>query len=46
MVQEASNPQFRQQVEWELNALSVADLIVFYFDPATRSPITLLELGL
>ena len=45
-IQEASNPQFRQQVEWELNALSVADLIVFYFDPATRSPITLLELGL
>lgn len=44
--QRASNPQFREQVEWELNALAMSDLIVMYFDPATKSPITLLELGL
>jgi hypothetical protein len=45
-VQEASNPQFAQQVNWELDALEYSDLIVFYFDPNTKSPITLMELGL
>lgn len=37
---------FREQVEWELEAQERADLIVFYFAPGTRAPITLLELGL
>jgi Nucleoside 2-deoxyribosyltransferase like len=37
---------FREQVEWELEALERADLILFYFAPETKSPITLLELGL
>jgi Nucleoside 2-deoxyribosyltransferase like len=37
---------FREQVEWELEALERADLILFYFDPDTKAPITLLELGL
>lgn len=45
-VQEASDPQFAQQVNWELDALDYSDLIVFYFDPNTKSPITLMELGL
>ena len=45
-VQEASNPQFSEQVNWELDALEYSDLIVFYFDPDTKSPITLMELGL
>jgi hypothetical protein len=36
---------FYQQVSWELNAQDCADLLVYYFDPATASPITLLELG-
>lgn len=44
--QDKSNPQFREQVEWELNALEASDIIIIYFDPATKSPITLLELGL
>lgn len=44
--QSIHNKQFRQQVEWELNALEAADVIVFYFDPNTISPITLMELGL
>lgn len=44
--QEISNPQFNEQVNWELDALEFADLIVFYFDPNTKSPITLMELGL
>jgi hypothetical protein len=37
---------FREQVEWELEALDNADLIIFYFAPETKAPITLLELGL
>jgi Nucleoside 2-deoxyribosyltransferase like len=40
------NPVFREQVEWELSGIETSDIIVFYFDPTTRSPITLLELGL
>ena len=44
--QEADEPQFREQVEWELAGQERCDLIVFYFAPETRSPITLLELGL
>lgn len=44
--QEIGNPPFREQVEWELSALDAADVILMYFDPATKSPITLLELGI
>ncbi len=44
--QSISNPQFRGQVEWELNGLHRADAIAMHFDPATKAPITLLELGL
>ena len=42
----ASSKPFRQQVIWELGALEAADAIIMYFDPATKSPISLLELGL
>lgn len=44
--QEIGNAKFREQVEWELNALEQAEKIVVYIDPKTTSPITLLELGL
>ena len=44
--QSLDEPKFREQVEWELEAQERADLIVMYFAPGTRSPITLLELGL
>lgn len=44
--QEISNPKFKEQVEWELSALEQADVIVMYFDSKTKSPISLLELGL
>jgi hypothetical protein len=37
---------FRTQVEWELEGLERADVVCFYFAPATKSPISLLELGL
>ena len=45
-VQSIENPQFREQVGWELNAMDEADIIVLWFDPNTKSPISLLELGL
>lgn len=44
--QEIDNKQFNEQVTWELDYIEKADLVVFYFDPNTMSPITLLELGL
>ncbi|MEM8642184.1 MAG: nucleoside 2-deoxyribosyltransferase domain-containing protein [Cyanobacteria bacterium P01_G01_bin.54] len=44
--QSITNPQFRAQVEWELMAQERASLILMYFAPTTKAPITLLELGL
>ena len=44
--QSIENGQFREQVEWELRAMEHADRILMYFDPTTKSPISLLELGL
>lgn len=46
VTQEAKDESFRQQVEWELGALEQADVICFFFDVNTKSPVTLLELGL
>lgn len=44
--QEFTNPNFYQQVNWELNALNKSDKILIHFDSKTKSPISLLELGL
>lgn len=44
--QDYNNPNFFQQVTWELNALETADMIIMYFEPKTKSPISLLEMGL
>jgi hypothetical protein len=44
--QSITNRQFREQVEWELDAQERADVIAMYFAPSTKAPITLLELGL
>ena len=44
--QDIENDQFREQVEWELEAQEKADLIIMFFDPEGKAPITLLELGL
>lgn len=44
--QSITNPVFRAQVEWELDALDRAAVIAMYLDPDTRAPISLLELGL
>ena len=37
---------FRTQVLWELGHLNASDIVFFYFDPNTKSPISLLELGM
>ncbi|KAI8635540.1 hypothetical protein F5Y19DRAFT_408265 [Xylariaceae sp. FL1651] len=37
---------FREQTEWELEKQEAADIVVVYFHPATKAPISLLELGL
>ena len=39
-------PEFKEQVDWELDALDASDYIIMNFDPETMSPISLLELGL
>ena len=44
--QKESNPQFNEQVNWELGHLGRADIIFMYLSPETKSPISLLELGL
>lgn len=44
--QEKENEQFLEQVSWELQGLEQADYVIVYFDPKTKAPITLLELGL
>jgi Nucleoside 2-deoxyribosyltransferase like len=44
--QRAGNPPFAEQVTWELDLLDAADVVVMYLAPGTRSPVSLLELGL
>ena len=44
--QSIENTVFTEQVNWELEALEKADLIIFYFSPETKSPVSMLELGL
>jgi len=44
--QSITNDPFYEQVRWELQAMEDADIIGMYFDPNTKSPITLVELGL
>ena len=45
-LQDKSNPKLSEQVEWELSALEAATTIAMYFEPGTKSPVSLLELGL
>ena len=44
--QEQKESNFNEQVNWEMNNLEDCDIIFMYFDPETKSPISLLELGL
>jgi len=45
-VQSIDNAYFTQQVLWELDHLEKADVVFMYLDPASKAPISLLELGL
>ncbi len=45
-VQSIDNPQFNEQVTWELQMMEKATFIPLYFSPETKAPITLLEFGL
>jgi hypothetical protein len=45
-VEDLSDPNFKEQVEWELEMQDKADIIALYFHPITLAPISLLELGL
>lgn len=46
-VQSIYNKQFHTQVNWELDGImKLADFVLFHFDPSTKSPITLMELGI
>lgn len=44
--QTIENEEFSKQVKWELEGLEKSDAILVHIDPETKSPITLLELGL
>ncbi|MDD5517884.1 MAG: nucleoside 2-deoxyribosyltransferase domain-containing protein [Candidatus Omnitrophica bacterium] len=44
--QSIHNEKFFEQVTWELRMQECCDLIFMYFAPSTKSPISLLELGL
>ena len=46
IVQRESDHRFAEQVNWELDSLGESDIVIFYFDPNTKSPITLMELGI
>jgi len=44
--QSITEARFREQVEWELEGQERATVIALHFAPVTKSPVTLLELGL
>ncbi len=45
-IQRESNDQFNKQVNWEMDKLEQSDIIFFRILGDTKSPITLMELGL
>lgn len=44
--QSIDNPQFNEQVTWELDHIELCNKVLFNFIGDTKSPITLMELGL
>jgi len=44
--QSINNEKFVEQVTWELDHINKCNYVFMYFDPSTKSPITLLELGI
>jgi hypothetical protein len=45
-VQSIHDDQFYAQVNWELDHIEKANVVLMYFDPTSQSPISLLELGI
>lgn len=45
-VQDPPSEKFKEQVNWELKAMAYSDIVSIYFDPNTKSPVSLLEFGL
>ena len=43
--QDLMNEKFKEQVDWELDMIEIADWVLFNFEPDSYSPVTLLELG-
>lgn len=43
--QDIDEPEFVAQVEWELDGIERADVVLFHFSPQGPAPISLLELG-
>jgi hypothetical protein len=46
LVQDMLIPPFRAKAIWELERLEEADLIIFYFQPSMKCPVSLLDLGM
>jgi hypothetical protein len=46
ITQSKDDPRFSEQVNWELNNIETSQIVFFYFQPGTVSPISLLELGM
>lgn len=44
--QDKDDPQFKEQVEWELTHIERSDFVIFYFPKDSKAPISFLELGL
>ncbi|ROT43828.1 hypothetical protein SODALDRAFT_328034 [Sodiomyces alkalinus F11] len=44
--EDVSDQRFVEQTTWELDMQHHAGLVVFYFHPDTKAPVSLLELGL
>lgn len=45
-VQDITNPDFAEQVTWELEMIDRSNIVFFYIQGDTLSPITLMELGI
>jgi len=43
--QDVDEPEFAAQVDWELDGIEDADVVLFHFSPGGQAPITLLEIG-
>ncbi len=43
--QTVDNPKFLEQVNWELEHILDVNVVFFYFDPETKAPVSMMELG-